>query len=148
MPAYTKLRTFVNALKSGQTHITDSLDAFFQNPAAVMADANWAAFSSGDWLGGTPSWLPAALSSIGLTGQEVEHVLKWPLAELEKTRVAARDAVNAGEAIKFFWVLYNGASPVSVPSNPPTGRQVLFQSPGASLRLTSVNYGEIYVEEV
>jgi hypothetical protein len=25
---------------------------------------------------------------------------------------------------------------------------VLFQSPGASLRLTSINYGEVYVEEV
>jgi len=148
MPAFTELKTFVKALKSGKTHITDRLDVFFQNPAGVQGDANWVNFSSSDWLGGTPAWLPAALQTMGLTGEEIEHILKWPLGELEKARVAARDAVNASDAIKFFWGLYGGPAPLTVPSNPRTGRQVLFQSPGASLRLTTLNYGEIYVEEV
>lgn len=149
MPAFTKLKTFVNALKTGRTHITDCFDDFFKNPATVHSHPHFAAFSSGNWSGGTPTWLPGFLDSIGLTSAERDHVLAWPAAELETARAAAAGAVVAGQAPTFRWVLYDGAAPKSLARTGVAGNpEVLFQSPGASLRLTQLNYGEIYVEEV
>jgi len=147
MPAFTKLRTFVNALKTGRTHITDCFDDFFQDPATVLAHPNFTAFST-VWSV-TPAWLPGFLDSIGLTPEERDHVLAWPLAELETARATAAGAVAAGQAPTFRWVLYDGAAPKSLARTGAGGNpEVLFQSPGASLRLTQINYGEIYVEEV
>jgi len=149
MPAFTKLKTFVTALKTGRTHITDCLDDFFQDPATVLTHPNFAAFSAGSWSGGTPTWLPEFLDSIGLTEQERDHVLAWPLAELETARATAAGAIAAGLAPTFRWALYDGAVPNSLVRTGAAGNpEVLFQSPGASLRLTQLNYGEIYVEEV
>jgi hypothetical protein len=149
MPAFTKLQTFVKALKTGRTHITDCFDDFFKSPATVLAHPNFAAFSSGSWSAGTPAWLPGFLDSIGLTPVERDHVLAWPPAELETARATAAGAVAAGLAPTFRWVLYDGAAPNSLVRTGTAGNpEVLFQSPGASLRLTQLNYGEIYVEEV
>ena len=149
MPAFTKLKTFVTALKTGRTHITDCFDDFFQNPATVLAHPHFAAFSGGSWSGGLPTWLPEFLDSIGLTEEERDHVLAWPLAELETARATAAGAVVGGQAPTFRWVLYDGAAPNSLVRTGAAGNpEVLFQSPGASLRLTQLNYGEIYVEEV
>jgi len=149
MPAYTNLRTFINALKTGRTHITDCLDRFFQDAATVQSHRRYAEFAAGDWSGGPPPWLGEFLDEIGLTPPEREHVLRWSPAELERTRATAAGAAAAGQAPTFRWGLHDGAAPLAVPRSGSRGNpEVLFQSPGASLRLTSINYGEVYVEEV
>lgn len=149
MPAFTHLRTFVNALKSGKSHICECLDAFFHDPAAVQANPHYAAFDAGSWSDGPPDWLGGLLDSIGLTAEERDHVLRWPAAELEKTRAAAAEAVRAGRAPTFFWGIYDGATPAARKRTGADGHpEVVFESPAAALRLTQVNYGEIYVDEV
>jgi hypothetical protein len=150
MPAYTKLRTFVNALKTGTTHITERLDEFFGDLNRIQTHLRFSEFVNGDWSAGAPAWLgPFLKDEVGLTGPERDHVMQWPAAELEKARAAAAAAVQAGQSPTFRWVLYDGAAPNTVSRTDAAGKpQVLFQSPGASLRLTSLNYGEIYVEEV
>jgi hypothetical protein len=145
MPAYTHLRTFINALKSGRTHITDCLDEFFRDPAAVQGHARWAEFSAGNWSAGAPSWLGAFFDEIGLTSQERDHVLCYPAGELEKTRAAAAAATAANQLATFRWGLYDGNAPRATVHG---GHRIRFESPGESLRLTSINYGEVYVEEV
>jgi len=149
LPAYTNLRAFVNALKSGKSHICQCLDHYFGDLAAVRNDPNYPEFSDGSWSGGPPDWLEGFLRSIGLTAAEASHVVRWPAPELENTRQAAAAAVASGRSPTFFWTLYDGDRPQAVSRAGPRGEpQVLFQSPAASLRLTSINYGEVYVEEV
>jgi hypothetical protein len=71
MPAYTKLRTFVNALKTGTTHITECLDAYFGNLNAIQAHSRFSEFVNGDWSSGPPTWLGSLLrNEVGLTGAE------------------------------------------------------------------------------
>lgn len=152
MPAYTNLRTFVNALKTGRTHITDCLDRFFKDLNKVQNHAHGVEFldlNGVDWPSGPPPWLGAFLDEIGLTAPERDHVLHWPSEQLRRTRAAVVRAVTAGQSPTFRWGLYDGAAPLSVERTGTAGNpEVLFQSPGASLRLTSINYGEVYVEEV
>jgi hypothetical protein len=149
MPAFTKLKTFVIALKTGRTHITDCLDDFFGDLLHVQGHAHLSDLVNGNWSASLPVWLGQFLDEIDLTPAEVTHVLAWPPAELEKARAAAAAAVQAGQSPTFRWVLYDGAAPNSLVRTGAAGNpEVLFQSPGASLRLTQLNYGEIYVEEV
>ena len=149
MPAFTKLKTFVTALKTGRTHITDCLDDFFGDLINVQGHAHFSDLVNGNWSAGLPVWLGEFLDEIELTPPEVTHVLAWPPTELEKARAAAAAAVQAGQSPTFRWVLYDGAAPNSLVRTGAGGSpEVLFQSPGASLRLTQLNYGEIYVEEV
>ena len=149
MPAYTKLRTFVNALKTGQTHITECLDGFFSDLTTVQDHDHFTDLMNGNFSAGLPNWFGDFLDEIELTGPEITHVLAWPPAEIEKARAHAAAAVQAGESPTFRWMLYDGAGPNTVQRIGANGnREVLFQSPGGSLRLTQLNYGEIYVEEV
>lgn len=146
MPAYTQLRTLIAALQTGETHITQCLESFFADPNDVTRDPNYSNFVGGNWSGGPPAWLGTFLDSIGLRPEERDHVLRWPPSELEKARAAAAAAVQAGQSVKFRWELYHGNDPVTEPST--TAALVLFRSPGSKLRLTKVNYGEVYVEDV
>ena len=149
MPAYTKLKTFVNALKTGRTHITDCLDDFFRDLNRVQNHQHHGDLLSGDWHVALPIWLGGFLDEIGLTGPERDHVLLYPKRELERARAAAASAVAAGSSPTFRWGLYDGSEPLAVVRTGRGGNpEVLFQSPGASLRLTNINYGEVYVEEV
>lgn len=152
MPAYTNLRTFINALKTGKSHICECLDAFFADLDAASGNDNWADFIDANQNWSTtepPAWLEGFLLSIGMTADEARHVVNWPKQELQKTREAAQAAVNSNQSPTFFWGLYDGDVPLADPRTDPDGNpQVLFQSPGASLRLTLINYGEIYVEEL
>lgn len=147
MPAYTHLRTLINALKTGQTHITDCLDAHFSDPGHVRSDSHYGRFISEDWSNGPPEWLGPFLDSIGLEPEERDHVLRWPPAQLEAARAAAAAAAQAEQAIEFRWEIYHGDVPETQSMTRPAPR-VLFRSPGSKLRLTKVNYGEIYVEDV
>jgi hypothetical protein len=149
MPAYTKLRTFVNALKTAQTHITECLDLYFSDLTTVQGHGHFADLMNGNFSAGLPNWFGDFLDEIGLTEAERNHVLAWPPAEIEKARAHAAAAVGANESPTFRWVLYDGDNPNTVLRTGANGnREVLFQSPGGSLRLTQLNYGEIYVEEV
>jgi hypothetical protein len=83
--------------------------------------------------------------------EEIERLKTEPVpaSELEKARQAAAVAVVAGRSPTFFWGIYDGPAPLAVPRTGPGDEpQVLFQSPGSSLRLTDFNYGEVYVEEL
>lgn len=149
MPAYTRLRTLVNALKTGRTHITDCLDAFFSDLDEARRDPNYADFVSGNWSSGPPTWLGDFLDRIHLKPEERDHVLRWPPSELEKARAAAAAAVTASPPVspQFRWELYHGDDPLTQPGSAPN-HLILFRSPGSKLRITTFNYGEIYVEEV
>ena len=144
MPAYTHLRTFIDAVKSGRTHITGCLDDFFAS-ADRTGDPNWNDWMGTNWSGAAPAWLSDFLDRIGLTEAERDHVLRYPPSELERTRGAAAEAVGQGVSPTFRWGLYEGDGPRVTIQH---GHRILFESPSNSLRLTRVNYGEVYVEDV
>jgi hypothetical protein len=145
MPAYTHLRTFIEAVKTGRTHITERLDDFFADLPAAREHPHWGDFVNGNWTGGAPEWLGGFLDEIELTTAERDHVLRYPAAELERVRAAAANAASDGISPTFRWGLYEGNEPRVITME--QGRIVL-ESPGGSLRLTRVNYGEVYVEDV
>lgn len=140
MPAYSTLRDFVAAIKSGRTHITRSLDAFFSNLDQVTLHQKWTTLEKGNWSAKAPSWLEAVLiADVGLTAPEALHVVRWPSQELEKARDAAVRAVKGagvvkGKAPKFFWELYNGTTPRTLERVSSAGvPEIVFQSPRAAV---------------
>jgi hypothetical protein len=162
MPAYRAWKTFVTAIRTGRTHITESLDDFFSNANRVKQHINWPALETGNWSSGPPGWLLQVLqdpptpgnppqSGVGLTPAEAAHVIAWPPQELEKARDAAVRAVKGagvvtGKAPKFFWELYNGRTPRTVERVSSAGDpEIVFQSPRAAV---VVQGDEVFVKDV
>ncbi|HET8943654.1 MAG TPA: hypothetical protein VFO59_02640 [Dehalococcoidia bacterium] len=157
MPAYSTMKAFVMAINTGRTHITESLDAFFSDPARVKNHSNWTDLSTGNWSSGPPPWLgqvlgaPVPNDGVGLTGPETAHVLAWPLPELEKARDAAVRAVRGTgvvppKAPRFFWVLYPGTTPRTIERVSSAGDpEIVFQSPRAAVVMEG---DEVFVRDV
>ena len=152
MPAYSTVQAFINAINTGKTHITQSLDSFFSNPAQVTGHGNWSDFVNSNWSAGPPAWLSGVLDNdVGLTPPERNHVLAWPGPELEKARDAAVRAVDPpgqapARAPKFFWELYRGPTPrtdlrVSSAGDP----EIVFRSPRAAVVIEG---DEVFVRDV
>jgi hypothetical protein len=157
MPAYSTLKDFVEAIKTGKTHITRRFDLFFSPPAAVTGHPDWGKFSTENWSSGPPLWLGAFLDSIGLTPPEINHVLLWPGPELEKARDAAVRAVSGsgvvqGKAPKFFWELSNGLTPQTIERVSSAGiPEIVFLSPRTAVVIThnaATNKDEVEVHDV
>lgn len=152
MPVYSTMRAFVQAINSGRTHITESLDRFFENPDSVRGHPHWPDLETGNWSGGPPDWLRRVLSEeVKLTPPETNHVLAWPGPELERARDAAVRAVRGVGAVpprapKFFWELYNGSTPRTVERvSSAGGPEIVFKSPRAAVVMEG---DEIFVRDV
>jgi hypothetical protein len=166
MPPYSSLRTFIDALTTGQTNITRGLDTLANNEskkAAYGAQIAQPGHLSGNQL---PDWLRRELSSTGVTAEEIAHMERWPADEREAARAALHEAWTAGHDVRFEWEIHEGGNPKTERrGNPPadaiepasmaaqssgTGRplaRIVFRSPRKGVRITSkVNLGEIKVE--
>jgi hypothetical protein len=155
MPAYSTLKTFIDALNTGRTHITKSFDDFFSPTGNVTGHARWEAFLNGNWSSGPPPWLASVLTDppptgIGLTVPERDHVLKWPGPELERARDAAVRAVSGSgvvpaKAPKFFWELSNARTPQTLERVSSAGvPEIVFQSPRFAVRRTGPDQVEVH----
>jgi hypothetical protein len=146
MPSYSTLRLFVNAIKTGDTNITQGLERLANDPAKrqqYLNDINAAQTA----VGALPGWLQIELIQAGLSQAEVDHCSRWPDAEKEKVRQRVADAIPEGRNIHFSWELWDGNDPDSdVRRDPDQDVRIVFRSPRKGVKLSLVNFGDISVE--
>jgi hypothetical protein len=145
MPPTTSVRTFIRALQTGRTRITNALDDLLSHPN-LGDNQFFDAFSQPGALNGElPQYLRDALIERGLTEEEVKHMDHWPDAQKELVRAAVVIAINNARPVKFEWELHSGAESNNIIDMPEEGDvKVVFKSPRAGLNLTTTGTTEQY----
>jgi hypothetical protein len=148
MPPYSTLRTFIDALTTGQTNITRCLDLLTNDDTKRATYASQMATSG--LLNGQqfPGWLRTELTQAGMKAEEIEHIERWPDAEKETARAQVDQAWTNRRPVHFSWELFDGNDPLAeVRRDPNQDVRVVFRSPRRGVRVTShINLGEIKVE--
>jgi hypothetical protein len=165
VPDTSSIRTFIQAIKTGQTKTTKVLNALFGNNTASY---NGSTLFDGDHLGKANvldnlrdpavSWACDELrkpgqsdSSLAISEADIDHINSWPAAEKEQVRQALVAAVGPpggpSRGIHFSWGLYDGASSRTQVNTPPApgAITVIFQSPRANVEKSTITYGDIQV---
>ena len=148
MPPYSSIRTFIDALSSGETNITRCFEKVTNDSAKRQAHAQ--ALAGVGVLNGPhlPSWLQNELIQSGMKQVELDHIERWPDSQKEVARVQVVAALTESRPIHFGWELYDGADPLcEVRRDANQDVSVVFRSPRIGLKLvSSVNLGEVTVE--
>lgn len=145
MPPTSSIRTFIDALKTGQTRTTRKLDDLFATPGQLnltfqqdqdLRTPNIFSPQLPDWVRNLLSG-PHVVTN-PLSKDELQHIDEWPSEQKEEVRkklVTARDN-NLG--VRFFWELYEGTAPATVISDlgGSLGFLVTFSSPRSQLTLS------------
>src|SRR2546426_10801189 len=106
MPPYSTLKTFVQALQTGRTNITECLERYFNNFPAVSGHPHFADLQQpGAVDRPMPAWARQVLRGAGMSDAEVSHIDRWPDGEKEKVRAAVVDAVQNTRRMRFAWEL-------------------------------------------
>ena len=146
MPAYSTLRTFVEAVRSGLTNITSCLETAVNDPQNRLdhaADMSSPAVASGPF----PSWLRSILGSAGMSQAEIDHMERWPDSQKEIVRLEIVSAIQGNRPLRFGWELHGGDTPLSeVRHDANQDVRVVFRSPRKGVLLSGLNYGSIHVE--
>jgi hypothetical protein len=146
MPPNGTLRSFINALTSGETNITRCLERLVNDPArrhkyAEDVDAPHAA------VGQLPGWLRNEMVQAGMSQAEVDHAERWPDSEKEKVRKQVAEAIRDEHPLHFGWELFDGDQPLTeVRRDPDQDVRVVFRSPRKGVKLSLVNLGSVNVE--
>lgn len=147
MPAYSTLRTFINAVRTGRTNITETLDKLMTNPARHKLNTNELTLRQEHSLDAPlPDWMRRILKTAGMSDAEVSHLDIWPDDKKEEVRTVVVQAIDANLPVRFFWELHDGATPDNVISQREDGWTVRFRSPAAGVRLSHVNLGSVHVD--
>jgi hypothetical protein len=146
MPVYSTLRSFVNAIRSGDTNITQCLERL-ANDRAKRAQYATDIHALHAGVGQLPGWLRNEMVQAGMSQPEVDHVERWPDAEKEKVRVQVVEALEQDRNLHFSWELFAGDDPVSeVRRDPNQDVRVVFLSPRKGVILSALNHGDVKVE--
>lgn len=149
MPSST-VRTFVEALQTGETAITRALQRVFTNSSQHKNHAHWPDLQVPGALDKPlPDWARTELRNQGLTDRDLDHIDDWPDVQKELVRGVLVAAVQTNRVVRFRWELHDGAVSVNDIQNDPDPHGpivVTFRSPRQNLKLSEVNYGNVDVE--
>lgn len=141
MPAYTPIREFINALKSGQTNMTLRLDYLYANRASIPA-AVLDTIRTGSLHPTFPQDVKDLLKGVGavtgpnkLSDDEIKHMEEWPAAEKAQVQGWIDTAITNGDEVKFMWELHRE------PGKPGTGDYAV-RDPGSPVRITFRTYAQ------
>jgi hypothetical protein len=132
MPAGTSWATFNHARLTGDTKTTQALKALYTalNPALVAALSTTASPFTG-----LPALFRGALSSLGLSPLELDHIRDWPDADKERVRQAVVTAIGAGDKVEFSWKLHDAPDERTIIRNTAPGViTITFYSPWSKVR--------------
>jgi hypothetical protein len=146
MPVYSTLKSFINALRTGDTNITLCLERLANDRAKRAQYAtDIRAIPSG--VGQLPGWLRNEMVQTGMSQPEVDHCERWPDSEKEKVRLQLIDAIDHDNDLHFSWELFAGDDPVSdVRRDASHDIRVAFLSPRKGIILSAINHGDVKVE--
>jgi hypothetical protein len=150
MPPYTTLRTFIDALKSGETNITRVLEDVAADRALLEANAADLR-TPGRFEPYFPDWARAALTDSSrvrrLSAEELAHIEAWPASEKEAVRVQLARSLDAPLRLIFRWEIFDGDDPRTELRRDEAGEaEIVFRSPRKGVELISrINVGDIKV---
>ena len=129
MPAFTPIRDFIEALKSGQTNMTRRLDYLYANRASIDVGV-LATLRTGTLHPTFPAEVKALLKGTGavtgpnkLSDPEINHMEGWDSGEKTKVQGWIDTAMSNGYTVSFFWELHRG---------PPAGDYAVQVGPDAA----------------
>jgi hypothetical protein len=137
MPAGTSWATFNQARLSGVTKTTQALGALYteRDPALVAALPTASPFT------GLPAPFRGALSSLGLSQLELDHIRDWPDAQKERVRKELVRAIGAGDNVKF-------DERTEIRTTGPGTITISFFSPWSKVRPPGARYGPVAPDDV
>lgn len=144
MAPMTTLRTFINALMTGETRTTMALEEVMGRRRGPAAEVILAALRHRGALKAplqTP--LRRAVKNTPLPERYIAHCIDaWPNAQKERARRALVSAVNNGHGVRFRWGLKAGRGYKTEITR--VGNRVIITalSPRSSLKISG---GEVYV---
>jgi hypothetical protein len=130
---------------SGVTKTTQALGALYteRDPALVAALPTASPFT------GLPAPFRGALSSLGLSQLELDHIRDWPDAQKERVRKELVRAIGAGDNVKFVWKLHNGSDErTEIRTTGPGTITISFFSPWSKVRPPGARYGPVAPDDV
>jgi hypothetical protein len=146
MPPYTTLRTFIDALRTGQTNITRCLETVSADRTLLETNAADVR-TAGRFHPQFPDWARAALLFAGMSEEELRHIEDWPPVEKEVVREQLARSLDAPLRLVFRWEVHDGAEPRTELRRDAGGEaELVFRSPRSGVQLTSrINMGDIKV---
>lgn len=145
MPPFSKIQTFVEALRTGRTNMTESLDRLMTNPSRHQRHPRFSEITSAHALDTLPAWVRQLLRDHRMTDPEMDHIDAWPNDQKELVRQKMVAAVQTGRQVHSWWRLHDGATSVSDIQDPDAAGDITitFRSPRQGLKVSN---GDIKVE--
>lgn len=144
MAPMTTLRTFIKALRTGETRTTMALEEVMgrrHGPAAELILATL--HHRGALKAPLQTPLRRAVKKTPLPERYIDHCIDaWPDAQKERARRALVKAVNDGHRVRFRWGLKAGSGYKTEITRAGNRVTITALSPRSSLRISG---GEIYV---
>jgi hypothetical protein len=143
MPPTSSIRTFINALKTGQTRTTRRLDELFATPGQLNLNTQQVQDlrTPNIFSQQLPVWVSDLLSPQqginALSYLELKHINEWPSEQKEEVRQKLVIALDNNLGIRFFWELHEGTAPATLIRDlgGSSGFLVTFRSPRSLVTL-------------
>ena len=114
MPPTTSIQTFIDALRSKRTKITQHLDTVVAGRMRSLTPAERSALEAPNALEGpVDSWPLGDEFADGLTNPEIAHINHWPPPQRERVREALVRALEQDREVRFLWELNDGMRPTT-----------------------------------
>jgi hypothetical protein len=102
----TKIRTFIDALRTGETRTTKAIDRVLRSRGSSREELESAFRHRGALKAPLQDPFRGALRDAGLTPRYIERCIdRWPDGQKEDARRAVVSAINAGRGVRFRWGL-------------------------------------------
>lgn len=140
MPPGTTLRTFIDAIQTGQTKTTKALDDFFKNPGSLQDHPYRNDFRTVGAFNILPAWARSEFQNVGLSNVELAHIDSWPNDLKDNVRAKLDQAIHYNRnAVHFFWQPYPGSSEDAEIIDPDQNGDVtiIFKSPRNKITQTA-----------
>ncbi len=150
MPPATKMKDFVDALRTGKTKTMHSLDKLFQNaptqtdhPLKSDPDFTDERFKKRNALDSLPAWAKTKLKDNlpppvpdATFNLIVKHIDDWPNSQKEDMRSKLVEVINENRRVDFFWELHRGENEgIVIEDTGPGGAvTITFRSPRKKVR--------------
>ncbi len=145
MPAYSTLKKFIEALSTGETHITQTL------AKALVAEGVGVISSQSSVDPDLSDELKDIFATYGMKPEEIAHIEKeWTGKKRNEVRewILAAYGASQPQAVTFSWALFDGDDPENKKVDPgaPDPVSVTFLSPRKGVKLSWLNYGDVTVD--
>lgn len=148
MPPMSSLRTFITALKTGDTRTTQALNKLVARKGAQTVQLRADLRKPGALAAPLQQTFRQALRGAGLTDTEVRECIdRWPDGQKEKVRKALVAAGRHGHRVRFTWGLTAApACETTIDASPKGAVTITALSPRSRLRIyagTHVNVAPV-----